>query len=332
VMPPFNHESRAGNLRWCFFPPAAILKRAGIMNETNELSARLNGENLLFIAGCPRSGTTWLQRLLAAHPRIKTGQESRLFEYIGSQFQHWRQDLASAKVIDRGGTGLACYMREDEFVAVQKDYISSILGFMLKGVQPGEIFLEKTPSNARYIPEIARLLPAAKVIHLIRDPRDVTASLMAAAKGWGHPWASRNVKAALDLWREHVCAAQAAGAKLPPDQFLELHYEDLFADTAGCLRAIASFAQLTWPEADIARAVASNSAGELKQGKGTPIPIHGELGREPNTVVQEPKDFIRKARPGAWREDLNFRERWQLIRGLRKNSWAYGRYTQKRKG
>ncbi|HSY16775.1 MAG TPA: sulfotransferase [Candidatus Acidoferrales bacterium] len=300
------------------------------MSEPSETNGCLTGGNLLFIVGCPRSGTTWLQRLLATHPKIKTGQESRLFEYIGSQFQHWRQDLASAGVIGRGGTGLACYMQEDEFVGLQRKYVSSVLGLMLRGLVPGEIFLEKTPSNARYVKEIITLLPAAKIIHLIRDPRDVTASLLAAAKTWGRPWATSHVGEAVKLWREHVCAAQSAGAKMPSGQYLELYYEDLFADTAGCLRRIANFAQVTWPDAEIALAVTANTAGELREGKGTPIPIHGELGRQPNTVVQEPKDFVRKARPGSWRDDLTFRERWRLARIMRKNPSAYGRYGQQR--
>jgi len=298
----------------------------------NERNTAFTGENLLFIVGCPRSGTTWLQRLLAAHPQIKTGQESRLFEYIGAQFQLWRQDMASVAVIGRGGTGLACYLNEDEFVAIQKEYVASILRPMLKSLAPGQIFLEKTPAHALFIPEIVQLLPASKIIHLMRDPRDVTASLLAAAKGWGRPWAARDVKSAVEVWRRHVGAAQTAGGKIGAGQYLEIHYEDLVADTAGCLRQITGFASVSWPEAEMARAIEANSASELKQGKGTPIPIHGEHGRQPNSVVQEPKDFVRKARPGTWREDLTLRERWQLARILRKNSWLYGRYGKKKQG
>ncbi|MBI3001835.1 MAG: sulfotransferase, partial [Deltaproteobacteria bacterium] len=40
----------------------------------------------MLIVGCPRSGTTWLQRLLASHPKIITGQESHVFDnYVGPQ-------------------------------------------------------------------------------------------------------------------------------------------------------------------------------------------------------------------------------------------------------
>jgi hypothetical protein len=283
----------------------------------NEPNVSLTGENLVFIVGCPRSGTTWLQRLLATHPQIKTGQESRVFEYVGSQFQIWRQDAASVGVIGRGGTGLACYMDEERFLAIQTKYLASLLASLTKEVRPGDIFLEKTPSHALFIPDIARLLPAAKIIHLIRDPRDVVASMLAASKGWAKAVAPRRVRPAVRHWHEHVRAAQSAGKLLPPGQFLELRYEDLFENPARRLRDVAGFLNLQWPDAEIDAAVVANTADELRRGKGTPIPIYGKHAKEPNSTVQEPKDFVRKARPGTWREDLTLLQRWQLWLALR---------------
>jgi len=294
----------------------------------NEGNIGLTGENLAFIVGCPRSGTTWLQRLLATHPQIKTGQESRVFVYIGSQFRLWRQDLASAGVMGRGGTGLACYLNEEEFLAIQKKYLASILGPMLKELPPGQIFLEKTPEHALFIPEIVRLLPAAKIIHLVRDPRDVVASLLAAARSWGRPWAPRQVKSAVRKWHQHVSAAQTAGELLTPGQFWEIRYEDLYDNPVKWLREAASFLQLPWSDTEIGLAVAANTADELRQGKGTPIPIYGEHGKQPNSVVREPKDFVRQARPGSWREDLTLLERWRLWYALHRIAPAGLRYQK----
>jgi hypothetical protein len=305
--------NNGGNL----FPGDYLKIKFPIGIKMNEYDVGLTGKNLVFVVGCPRSGTTWLQRLLATHPQIKTGQESRVFEYVGSQFRIWRQDFTSAGVTGRGGTGLACYLREEEFLAIQKEYLAFILAPMLKELQPDQIFLEKTPAHALFIPEIARLLPAAKIIHLIRDPRDVVASLLAAARGWGRAWAPRQVRAAVRQWRQHVDAAQTAGALLPPGQFLEIHYEDLYDNPVKSLREAARFLHLPWSDAEIGLVVATNTADELRQGKGTPIPIYGEHGKQPNSVVQEPRDFIRKARPGSWREDLTLPERWQLWHALR---------------
>lgn len=267
---------------------------------------------MVFIVGCPRSGTTWLQRLLAAHPLIETGQESRLFEYIGSQYRQWREDKVSPELTGRGGTGLACYLTEREFLEIQRNYLASILSHIFKRVPPGRIFLEKTPRHALFIPEIHELLPEAKIIHMVRDPRDVVASLLAAAKGWGRAWAPRKVRKAARIWCEHVNSALASKALLPETQFFEIHYEDLYQDPAKWLRAAASFLELPWAEPEIEAAVASNDARSLRKGEGTLIPVYGEHGKRASNTVQEPGGFVRKARPGTWREKLTFLEKLQL--------------------
>ena len=288
-----------------------------MMEKSNNHGGEWTGDNLVFIVGSPRSGTTWLQRLLATHPRVQTGQESRLFNYLAPPLRLWREDMASATVIGRSGTGMACYLTEEEFFAIQKKYLALLLEPMFRHLQPGQIFLEKTPGHAQFIPEIVQLLPAAKIIHIIRDPRDVVASMLAASKTWGRGWAPRGVKRALWVWYQHMDQARKAGAQLSPAQFMEIGYEDLVASPETRLRAVMNFLQLDWTEAEIAAAVKANAAGELRQGKGTQIPIRGALAKEPNSVVQEPKDFVRKAKPGSWQQDLTWMERWKLNRYLR---------------
>ena len=47
-------------------------------------------QSLVLIVGAQRSGTTWVQRLLASHPAIVSGQESHLFSsYLGPMWQRW---------------------------------------------------------------------------------------------------------------------------------------------------------------------------------------------------------------------------------------------------
>src|ERR687886_1771642 len=104
------------------------------------------GDSLVCIVGCPRSGTTWLQRLLAGHPSVRTGQESDVFDiYVGPQLRAWRRELDPASS-GRGGVGLACYFDDDRFVRALRRYASELMEPMLGGLGPGEIFLEKTPS------------------------------------------------------------------------------------------------------------------------------------------------------------------------------------------
>jgi hypothetical protein len=300
----------------------------------NKLSDdQLTGKNLVFIVGCPRSGTTWLQRLLATHAQIKTGQESHVFEYVGTQFQIWRHNFnpdpeTRDPARSSRGIGLANYLDEAEFFAIQKIYLGWLIAPMLRDLQPGQLFLEKSPRHALWLREIAQLLPQAKIIHLARDPRDVVASLLAASRGWGQSWAPRRASKAARNWAKHLAAVQAGKTFFPAAQFLEVHYEDLHQNPAVILQRITKFLGLPWAEADIVAAVKINAADELRQGKGTPIPVGGEHGRRRGGVVREPEGFIRKARPGSWREDLTWLDRWRVRRVLRKHAPGWERYAK----
>src|SRR5918911_4747159 len=124
-----------------------------------------SGDNLVCIVGCPRSGTTWVQRLLAGPPRVRTGQESDVFDiYVGPQLRAWRREL-DPTASGRGGVGLACYFDDDSFMRVLRRYASDLLQPMLGELGAEELFLEKTPSHALYIPEIMELFPGTRFVH-----------------------------------------------------------------------------------------------------------------------------------------------------------------------
>src|ERR671933_387616 len=123
------------------------------------------GQRLVCIVGCPRSGTTWLQRLLAGHPNVRTGQESDVFDiYLGPQLRAWRREL-DPDSSGRGGVGLACYFDDAGFTRALRRYAVDLLEPMLGGLGPDDLFVEKTPSHALYIPEILELFPQTRFIH-----------------------------------------------------------------------------------------------------------------------------------------------------------------------
>ncbi len=276
-----------------------------------------SGQNLIFLVGCPRSGTTWLQRMLATHPKIQTGQESDLFAlYVGPQLRAWRNNLDQSENA-RGGLGLACYHREAEFLDILRRYLDALLQPMVCGLAEGDLFLEKSPAHALYVGEILEMLPESRIIHLLRDPRDVVGSLLAASKGWGHEWAPREAGHATWTWLNHVRAARAAGAAARKDRFLEVTYESLHHDPFRELRRLLSFLGLNWPDDGIKRAIDANSPANTARTGGTAIRLHGEFGGVQGRVVSEPTGFIRNAKPGSWRTELSFRDRitiWRMAR------------------
>lgn len=66
-------------------------------NKTNHAQHK----SCIFIVGAPRSGTTWLQLMLARHPAISTCQETHLFSsYLGPMHKAWRAHASDNRKTD----------------------------------------------------------------------------------------------------------------------------------------------------------------------------------------------------------------------------------------
>jgi len=211
--------------------------------------------------------------------------------------------------------GLSCYLTEEEFLQILKGYMFKLLEPMIGSLKPGEIFVEKTPSHALFIPEITELLPKARIIHVVRDARDVVASLLSASKSWGANWAPRNARGAARMWIRHVRAVKEAAGGLPADQFYEVRYEDLYASTKETLRGIIDFLRLKWDDEGMQKAIDQNRFDVARTTGGTKIELSGEWMKRLGEMVKEPLGFMDKGKPGRWREDLSFLDQlvvWQV--------------------
>lgn len=275
-----------------------------------------NGHNMVFILGCGRSGTTWLQRLLASHPKVRTGQETGTFTTnIGPQLRAFRREAApNAQTLRPDGLG--CYFTEDEFCRILKGYLLKLLEPMVTPLAADELFLEKTPNHGEFIPEIFEFLPRARVIHMLRDARDVVSSML--AKDGCIPrsnWAPSGPIQASFMWVNMIKAIRKAVANVSPDQFHEVRYETLSRSPVEVLQGCADFLGLDWDRCEIAEAVEANRASKARaSGGGTPIPLRGEVAKRFGNVVVEPKGFIRKATPGSWKKDLSLYQKFRVWR------------------
>ena len=152
------------------------------------------GENLIFLVGCPRSGTTHLQKLISAHPEVYTGRETHFFDLIGPLFENWQEKFKGYREGSLDFFGMACYFEEEELYTLLRKFIENVYDQMKGSNNKKPIFLDKTPSHALYIHHIHSLLPKARFIHIIRDARDVIASLVAASKSFGRSWGAEICK------------------------------------------------------------------------------------------------------------------------------------------
>jgi hypothetical protein len=203
----------------------------------------------IFVVGPARSGTSWLQTMLAEHPDIASPPETGLFvEFLAPMERAWQRHLQQLEVARTDSArmnvqGLATVLTSDDMLHWLRD-LSTIVRDRVLAQKPGATrLLEKTPDHAMFLDVIKKVLPDAQVLFLVRDPRDAVRSMLhASVEPWGH-WASTAVEGATDRWLRNV---RGPLAHLDDERMLTVRYEDLRADDEQ-LRAIAHFLNLGDP-------------------------------------------------------------------------------------
>ncbi|MGA3565404.1 sulfotransferase family protein [Melissospora conviva] len=203
----------------------------------------------IFVCGAPRSGTTMLQLMLHAHPRIAIPPETRLVLESYRQRRDFgdltdpRRRRALAEWITRGkGTyfadlGLDAGGVVEEIVA-EADTLGTALGVVFRAYarrfgKPR--WGDKRPAYVRNLPILARLFPDAQFVHIIRDGRDCVASLTEM------PWHRGGVNQAISAWAQAVDHGRWARRTLGRDSYHEVRYEQLVADPETELRALCTY-------------------------------------------------------------------------------------------
>jgi len=118
----------------------------------------------VFIVGMPRSGTTLCEQILAAHAQVHGAGE--------------RSALATMFIQLGGGDSAAAVRRISALDAAALDTAASHYLATLHALAPGKLrIVDKMPANYLYLGLVERLLPRARIIHCVRDPRDIGLSI-----------------------------------------------------------------------------------------------------------------------------------------------------------
>ena len=91
--------------------------------------------------------------------------------------------------------------------------------------------------------KLRKLYPDAQIIHLIRDPRDVIASLKKM------PWWNNSVNYSVFNWKSAMRHGINARTNTKLDEYLELRYEDLLAEPERELQRVCQFLSETYDPA-----------------------------------------------------------------------------------
>jgi LPS sulfotransferase NodH len=156
----------------------------------------------LFLVGCPRSGTTLLQSLLASHPEIISFPESHFFRKLISKRALWHRIFQIASPVAKshfheflhqiGHEEMKSYLPNNAiFLSQYTQAFVSVLDELTRQ-QNKSFWLEKTPGHLRYVDYIENMVPHSKFIHIVRNGIDVVASLYDVTHRypqiWGKPY------------------------------------------------------------------------------------------------------------------------------------------------
>jgi hypothetical protein len=211
----------------------------------------------LFVVGCPRSGTTLLQRLLDAHPRLAVINETlwitREARRLGSLT---REGLVTPELVSRLFDNRRFRRldidREEVEVLFDSDapvrysrFVSGI--FDLYGGRRGKPLVgDKSPGYVREMGSLHALWPKARFVHLIRDGRNVWLSVVGWKKadrsvGRFATWTRDPVATTALWWERSIRLGRETGMSLGPTLYHEVRYEELAEDPAGVCRALCTF-------------------------------------------------------------------------------------------
>jgi Sulfotransferase family len=269
----------------------------------------LRQKQIFFVGGSPKSGTTWLQLLLDAHPSVSCSGEgyfpTHLWRFLSQALgQHDRVIETNNKLLF---TELEEYQRltQDDVWYIFASCIAVFLAKQSKH-KPARAIGDKTPGNSRAFAGLAALFPTAKFIQIVRDGRDC------AVSGWFHnlrnpDWVPLNrgsleayVTAFAEFWVSELAKAQEF-ANAHPDRIRRIRYEDLAGDTDGILAGLFEFLGV---EVDASVLAHCRTEASFVKRSG---------GRNPGEENRQ--SFFRKGMVGDWRNHLSeeqnklFRER-----------------------
>ncbi len=214
----------------------------------------------VFIVGVGRSGTSLLQSMLHAHPEIAVLPETHFFrKYVARPLDRWRHEQAGAEAFHR------TLLDDDEYQRAEipaDETLSPFLNdkrtldlcavyarllWMYRSQKEATVVGEKDPRLIDYLPKLKRAFPEARIVHIVRDPRDVLLSRRNAEWSSGRPdWMH------VCTYRAQIAHGRTEGSCTFGGRYMEVRYEDVVTEPEETLKAVAGHIGVSYTDAMLA--------------------------------------------------------------------------------
>lgn len=187
----------------------------------------------LFIVGMPRSGTSLVEQILASHPDVRGAGELENLEDL---------ERRAPQILGRTGSYPGCLsgVTAEAMATLARPYLDAI-GSLSQGAR---YVTDKLPGNYERLGLIEKLFPDARIIHLVRDPRDTCLSCYFQNFGKNLTYSSdlqalgevyRIYERLMDHWRSTLSIG-----------ILDIRYEALVTSPEPEVRRLLEFCELPW--------------------------------------------------------------------------------------
>ena len=276
----------------------ALRKGASLRSPARRSSRGIRPENIVWIFGTGRSGSTWLGSMMGGLEGCAMWNEPLVGNLFGN-FHYFR--VGGRKT---GGQYILGEPFKEAWLGPMRDLVLGGAAARFPEVVGGGYLIIKEPNGSIGAPLLMEALPESRMIFLIRDPRDVVASSMDARseEGWlsgrrdaqrpaSKPHRNPNVYVRIRA-NSYVQQIEKTGQAYDAHggRKVLVRYEDLRADTLKTMKRIYSTLEIPVKEAELARSVEKNSWEKI------PAEQKGEGKKR------------RKAKPGGWSENLTARQ------------------------
>ena len=200
--------------------------------------ASCDDELPVFVAGMPRSGTSLIDQVIDAHPLAAGVGELGSIEQFAARL---------SRAYDPSLDPPACFvgMGAHEWSKAARGYVKQIRELAPPDAQR---VVNKALGNNKLVGLLARLFPRTRIIHALRDPRDVAISCyMGGFNNRVHPWTTRLEWTAV-AWEQSQRMMEHWRSVLGVP-ILDVHYERLVSDPDEQFPRLIEFLGLPWDPA-----------------------------------------------------------------------------------
>jgi tetratricopeptide (TPR) repeat protein len=189
----------------------------------------------IFVVGQPRTGTTLVERIIAAHSQVHSAGELQQFGLSVRRLVDYRGQARFSADLMRQAAGLSG--RE-----LGQAYLKATTPLRGKSAY----FVDKLPSNFLYVPLILKALPQARIVHLVRDPMDACFASFKQLFADAYPHSYDQAEQARHFARYHHLMAR--WHERFPGRVHDVRYEDIASDPEPHARALLAYLGLTWED------------------------------------------------------------------------------------